>query len=431
MRTRRNALRAISGLTGAGVARVAFGHSTDKQAGRTDASEEGTNRRNEFLGTWTASPQAPLAKGVSARGFEDETLRLLTRTSVGGHAIRIRLSNAFGDRPVTFDRASVGIQAADASVEPGTLRRITFGGEPSVTIPSGSRVVSDPVDRRIGPGQNLAISLYVESATGPATWHQLETRTSYVSPAGDRTTELNGDAFTTPVTHWFFLEGVDVLAPNKTGAIVCFGDSITDGAASTIDANASYPAVLSDRVNEQPFPRKSVLNAGISGNRVRHDSDTFGENALARFDRDVLTQPGVTDIVLLEGINDIGFERNSGSAYTPAASVTADEIIAGYKQLIQRAHTHGVRIVGGTLTPFEGAEYYYEEGERKRQQVNEFVRTSGAFDGVIDFDRAIRDPDDPERIRPEYDSGDHLHPSDAGYRAMAEAIDLNHFRRPG
>lgn len=267
--------------------------------------------------------------------------------------------------------------------------------------------------------------------TGPTTWHELPTKTSFVSSSGDQTKTTNDDAFTTETTHWFYLDGIEVISPNTQGAIVCLGNSITDGYASSIDANAAYPDFLAERVNDRNGLKKSVLNAGISGNRVLNDSACCGVNALARFDRDVLAHTGVTDVLLLEGINDIGFEKSTGESSAPHTSVTAEQIIDGYQQLIRRAHAKGVRMIGGTLTPFKGAGYYYSEGEQKRQRINEFVRTSGAFDGVVDFDKAIRDPNNPKRIRPKYDSGDHLHPNDAGYHAMSEAVDLSLFQGRG
>ncbi|SEW31599.1 SGNH/GDSL hydrolase family protein [Natrinema salifodinae] len=428
--TRRTAVKAVGGLVGLGTASSAVGSVNDDTNRSTETDPSRRTRGSPFLGAWTASPQAPLSDGISATGFEDQTLRQMVRPSVGGRGVRLKLTNAFGDESITFDRASVGrrVSGSGASVEPGTLRQVTFGDDPDVTIPPGARVMSDPVELRVGAGQDLVVSLYTETATGPTTWHQLPTKTSYVSSAGDRTADPSGDAFPSSVTHWFFLGGIEVLAPEHTGAIACFGDSITDGHGSTLDANAAYPDFLAERVTERQGLRKSVVNAGISGNRVLSDSDVFGPNALARFDRDVLTQTGVTDVVLLEGINDIGFERFDDPKYRPATSVTADDIIAGYEQLIRRAHARGVRIIGGTLTPFEGAVYYYEAGERKRQAINEFIRTSGAFDGVVDFDKAVRDPDDPKCLRPEYDSGDTIHPNDAGYRAMADAVDLSLFR---
>ncbi len=388
-------------------------------------------QQSKFRGTWTASPQAPYGEGISQQGFEDQTLRLMTRTSVGGRGVRLRFANTFGQEPLTLDEVSVGVRDSGAAVDGGTLRPVTFGGDTGITVPPGGRVLSDPVGLSVDPEQDLATSVYVADSTGPTTWHALPTKTSYYSELGNQTADPGGGAFTRETTHWFFLEGVEVVDPDGVGSVVCLGNSITDGFNSTIDANAAYPDFLAERVNDRRSLRKSVLNAGISGNRVLNDSACCGVNALARFDRDVLTQPDVTDVILLEGINDIGFEKLSGPATAPHTSVTAEEIIDGYQQLVRRAHSHDVRIFGGTLTPFKGAGYYYPEGEEKRQTVNEFVRTSGVFDGVVDFDRAIRDPDDPLRILPRYDSGDHLHPNDAGYEAMANAVDLSLFQGRG
>jgi len=426
--TRRGVVKSIGAATGLALSSSV----TDVIASEPEkrSTKQPDRPDTQFVGTWTASQQAPYEGGVSHQGFENQTLRLMARTSVGGQGVRIRLANTFGSEPVTFDRVSIGVraQADSAAIEPATLRQVTFGGDTEVTLTPGGRVMSDPVDLQVAPEQDLAVNLYVADPTGPTTWHALPTKTSYISSAGDYTDTSSGDAFTTETPHWFYVDGIEVVSPETRGAIVCLGNSITDGFASSLDANHAYPDFLAERVNDRTSLRKSVLNAGISGNRVLNDSACCGVNALARFDRDVLAQTGVTDVLLLEGINDIGFEKLTNDSTAPHTSVTAEQIIDGYQQLIRRAHAKNVRIIGGTLTPFKGAGYYYPEGEQKRQRVNEFIRSSGAFDGVVDFDKAIRDPDNPKRMLPKYDSGDHLHPNDAGYRAMAKSVDLSLFQ---
>lgn len=410
--SRRDFVKTAAGVavgSAAGASNV-HAHQSDKHAGNATA-------KDGFIGTWTASQQPPYDDGISNRGFEDQTLRMMSRTSIGGQGVRIRLANTFSSQPVTFDRVTIGIRDEGAAVDAETVQEVTFAGSSSVRIPPNARVVSDPVSLSVEEEQDLATSLYTADATGPTTWHALPTKTSYISETGDHTTDSGGSAFSTEVTSWFFLDGIEVIAPDADGAIVTLGNSITDGYASTLDANAAYPDVLAERINDRNDLHKAVLNAGISGNRLLTNSDRFGVNAIARLDRDVLTQTGVTDVILLEGINDIGAE---GSA--------AEELIAAMQQIIRQVHAQDVRIHGGTLTPFKGADYYSPEGEEKRQAVNEFIRTSDAFDSVIDFDEAIRDPDNPLQMRPEYDSGDNLHPNDAGYEAMAEAIELNRFQ---
>ena len=417
--SRRGVLKGIGTLSvgavgGSGASLLTGGSTTQGSASR--------GQPGDFVGTWTASPSGPDSSGISQAGFTNQTLRMMTRTSVGGDGVRIRLANTFGDDPVVFERATIGIRQADgsAAVESGTLRELTFGGDASISIPSGARVLSDTVALKVEPEQDLVVSLYAADATGPTTWHALGTKTSYVAD-GDATTDVDGGAFDPELTNWFFLEGIEVVAPETKGSIACLGNSITDGFASTVDGDATYPDFLAERVNERNSLKKSVLNAGISGNRVR--SDDAGPNALSRFDRDVLTQPQVTDVLLLEGINDIGF-----SAGGFGREVSAAAIIDGYEQLVARAHTHDVRMIGGTLLPYKGAGYYSEAGEEKRQQINEYIRESGTFDGVVDFDRALRDPDNPLKLLPKYDSGDNLHPNDTGYKKMAETVDLTLFQ---
>lgn len=404
-----------AGAIGGSGASLLTGGSTQERASRSQSGH--------FVGAWTASPSGPDSSGISQTGFADQTIRMMTRPSVGGNGVRIRLANTFGDDPVVFERATIGVRRSDgsAAVESGTLRELTFGGDVSVSIPSGARVLSDTVDLTVEPQQDLVVSLYAADETGPTTWHALGTKTSYVA-AGDATTDVAGTNFDPALSNWFFLEGIEVVSPETNGSIVCLGNSITDGFASTVDGDATYPDFLAERVNDRTSLRKSVLNAGISGNRVL--SDNAGPNALSRFDRDVLTQPQVTDVLLLEGINDIGF-----SAGGFGREVSAAAIIDGYEQLVARAHTHNVRVIGGTLLPYKGAGYYSEAGEEKRQQLNEYIRESGTFDGVVDFDLALRDPDNPLKLLPKYDSGDNLHPNDTGYQKMAETVDLTLFQR--
>jgi lysophospholipase L1-like esterase len=285
-------------------------------------------------------------------------------------------------------------------------------------MPPGADAYSDPVGLSVAAGQDLAVSLYTPSATGPATWHAMALTASYLA-AGDHTADESATTFTATTGSWFFLTGVDVVSRDAGGTIVALGDSITDGAGSTFGANHRWPDFLAQRLNAAPpAGRKSIVNEGISGNEILKDRACCGSqvSALARLDRDVLAQAGATDVILLEGINDIGAE-----------SASADDVIAGMRQIIARVHARGLEIHGGTLTPIGGSFYDSPQHEAAREAVNQWIRTSGEFDGVIDFDRAIRDPSDPHRMLPADDSGDHLHPGDAGYRAMASAVPLKQF----
>ena len=400
---------------------------------RTDGGHGAAGR---WVSTWAASPMAATPPGVyagdlSSQGFTDQTIRDIVWTSAGGDAARVRLSNTFGTRAVTFDQVNAGISAGGASVAAGTNHLVTFDGSKSVTIPPGAEVVSDPVRMRVPAETDLAVSLFTQPATGPATYHADAQQINYVSTPGDYAGSESGAAYTTTSQSWYFLDDVTVQAsPRTRGTIVAFGDSITDGFQSTVNANARWPNDLARRILAGPPGQvHPVVNEGISGNRILHDSICFGVNAEARFNRDVAARAGARYVVLLEGINDIGFSQTPNSGCTaPNTDVSASQIIAGYRHLIAAAHAAGLKIFGGTLTPFQGAAYYSAAAETKREAVNQWIRTSGAFDGVIDFDAAVRDPASPLQLLPAYDSGDHLHPNDAGYRAMAAAVSLSLFR---
>jgi lysophospholipase L1-like esterase len=348
----------------------------------------------------------------------NQTLRQIVRTSIGGSRIRIVLSNAFGTAPIEIGAAHVGLREKDATLVAGSPKPLMFGGRASGTILPGATLVSDPVELRVAPVSDLVVDLFVPGDIGvgpsPVTTHNGAGQTNYLSEPGN-----HSGAAALPVAGranaWFLLARVEVTAPASTMALVAFGDSITDGARATVDTNSRWPDVLARRLSARRGAGVAVLNAGISGNRVLGDG--AGLSALARFDKDVLMQTGVTHVVVMEGINDIGIARANA---TPSAA----DLIAGHKQLIERARARGLKIYGATLTPFEGAAYYTAEGEAKRQALNEWIRTSKAYDGVIDFDRVTRDPTAPTRFLPAYDSGDHLHPGDAGYKAMGEAVDL-------
>lgn len=374
-------------------------------------------RPTEWVGSWHAAMTTAAPDGPSAEGFTDTTLRQVAHLSVGGDSVRIRISNAYGTDPLTVAAATVAPRSDEAAgtpmVDPDALTEVTFGGQDSVTIPAGADWVSDPVDVSVADNSDLVVSMYLPGPTGPATTHRAGYATSFAAP-GDATADP-GTAFDELDTSRYFLTGVDVTTRAR-GSVVFFGDSITDGVVSTVDANLRYPDQVADRLLERPGPHRcGVLNSGISGNRLLTDAGASGDSALARFDRDVLSRPGVRTVVLLEGINDIG---NSRGAVEP------EQLIAVYRQFIDRAHSAGITVVGATLTPFEGAGYYTEEGEADRQAVNEWIRNSGEFDAVVDFDAVLRDPEHPSRILPDYDPGDHLHPNDAGFAAMAAAVDL-------
>jgi lysophospholipase L1-like esterase len=361
-------------------------------------------------------------------GFNNQTLSQIVHTSVGGHQVRVRLS-AVGTKGLVVGAAHIALRATGSAIVPGSDRTLTFGGNPSITIPAGAPVLSDPVTLNVPALSDLAISLFLPGVTGPAAWHFESRQTSYISPSGDFTASASLPAISSALA-WFWLAGVDVLASTQTGAIAAFGDSITDGSQSTADANQRWPDQLARRIMASPGNQSiGVLNAGIAGGRLLRDS--LGPNGLARFDRDVLSQAGLTHVFVQIGGND-SFSLN------PGEEATADQIIQGHKQLIERAHAKGFRIFGCTLTPVKGflipgtpVPLFTPMGEQKRAAINQWIRTGSEYDDFVDFDQILRDPSDPEQLNPLYDSGDHGHPTDAGYKALADAIDLKLFSKRG
>ena len=374
-----------------------------------------TSTSASWIGVWGASPAPPPA---TAKSFENETVRQIVRLSASGKQVRIRFTNEYGDKPLVIGAATV-VRTGPDGVAMGAPVTLTFAGASSVTLPRRAPLLSDPVDLPVDALDSVAVSIFLPTATGLCTCHPLATATSTVSPKGDFTKT----AFT-PASSFInraFISGVDVIpASPAKGVIVAFGDSITDGYLSTLNGDKRWPDILAGRLAARG-PGWSVVNQAISGNRLLgYEREIFGDPALARFDRDVLSVPGVTHVTVLEGINDIGM----GAEKRP----TTDQMIAAYKQLIARAHGKGIKIYGATLTPYHGAAYYSESGEIVRQAVNAWIRTSGAFDAVIDFDLATRDPANPNKFLPAYQSGDWLHPNDAGYKVMGETVDLALFK---
>jgi lysophospholipase L1-like esterase len=429
-------------------------------AGNPPAMAQSERNTTHWVGTWSTAvmtrpqtapvqPGPPAPSGQNPPGaagrvppppqppllnFNNQTLRQIVHTSIGGDRVRVVLSNAFGTIPLAVGAANVALRQKDAAIVPSSARRLTFGGNPATTIAAGAIALSDPVGVAVPAFADLAIDIYLPGDTAnsvsPLTTHTGALQTNYVSAAGNHAGAADLPVMTTTQS-WFFLSRVEVAAPDQVGAVVTFGDSITDGTLSTADTNNRWPDHLARRLMAQARSARTlmmgVLNQGIAGNRVL--SDFVGPSALARFDRDVLAQSGVTHVILLEGINDFGL---TPAGQTPPSTA---EIIAGHLQIIERAHAHGLKVIGGTMLPFEGTNlviapgYYTPEKDARRQAFNEWVRTGKAYDGVIDFDLALRDPGRPAQLRPEYKGADNLHLNDAGYQAMANAVNLALLRR--
>jgi lysophospholipase L1-like esterase len=434
---------------------------------RHDGDQHENDRH--WVGTWATSPQA-----TTSVSFSNQTLRMIVHTSIGGHKVRVRFSNAYGTAtasgggPLAIGAAHIALRApctviypgylyspgppsvqppppggtcptiAGSAIVPGSDRVLTFGGSPSTTVWGGALAVSDPVDLDVPPLADLAVSFYLPGAVpASVTYHGTAKQTSYISAAGagDLTAATVMPANTTLTVSWYFLNTVEVLASEETAAIVTLGDSITDANVSTQDTNFRWPYELARRLNTGHRKHKmGVLDHGTGGDKVTWDSTSAvvgaNDSGQHRFDRDVIAAPGATHVIVLLGVNDL---RNTGPPPdNPATLVTADDVIGGYKQMILRAHSAGIKIYGGTLVPWWQSIFTNDNWTlvkwQKAQAINNWIRTSGAFDAVVDFDKCLADPSDPKKMLPIYDSGDHLHPSDLGYVHMGDCIDLSLFK---
>ena len=393
------------------------------------ADNAGVSDEQHWVGTWSAAPESI----VGSSSYVDQTLRLIVHTSIGGNRVRVRISNTFSTESLLIGTAHIALRKAGAEIIASSDRPLSFGGKASFTVPAGALVLSDPVDLDVPSQADLAVSIYLPAFSLANTTHLVAQQTNYVAQMpGDFTSATNFPGAGTTF-EWDFLTGVDVVRRHGAAAVV-LGDSVTDGIGSTPDTDRRWPDFLARRLQAQNGLRHlAVLNEGNTGNRILYpappQSDFFGAAALARFDRDVLGQAGVKYLIVLLGTNDIA---QPGIVTPDSEEVSANDIIAGHLQLIARAHERGVLAFGCTLLPFKNSliapEFYTPEKNAKREAVNEWIRSSGAYDAVIDFDKAVRDPAHPLQVLPAYDSGDHTHLNDAGYRAMANAIDLNLFR---
>jgi lysophospholipase L1-like esterase len=376
-----------------------------------------------WVGTWAASPMEN-AVNPGQPSPANSTYRNIVRISAGGASIRVVLTNEFGRMPLTIGASHVALNGGNGSIEPGSDRALTFSGSPSVIIPASASVVSDPVAMPVSPLASLAVSVYLpQQRIDDTSCHDLAMSTNYIAPGDETAAATLNDART--IESWCFVKSIEVNADSsQAAAIVTLGDSITDGAKSTMNANRRWPDVLAERLQaDKRTAHLSVLNEGISGNRLLHDR--AGPNALSRFDRDVLGQDGVKYLIVLEGINDIGSVAQPHERWD---LISTPDILFALTQIVTRAHEHGIKVFGATLTPYQGAGYYSDVGEKMRQDVNQWIRTNGIFDGVIDFDQITRDPARPSVFSAQADSGDHLHPGDEGYKEMGSAIDLSLFR---
>lgn len=388
----------------------------------TSACPAQTRPRPQWNGAWASSPMV-VEFGFGAHPFSATTLREIVHVSVGGSQIRVRFTNAYGLDQLIIRDAQVALSAGGDAIKPDTDRALTFGGSKTISIPPGAEMYSDPVTLDVPPLSDLAVSFFLPSQIMRAeTYHAFANQDNFIAD-GDQASAASL-AQPTTIDSWYFLDGVDVNAVPGSRSIVTLGDSITDGAHSTRNGNLRWPDVLAARLQQDPaLAHIGVLNQGIGGNRVLNDQ--AGPSALARLDRDVLSQNGARYVIILESINDIGRLQHLTA---PEDNIDAQQLEEGLRQIAEAAHEHDMKVYGATLTPYQGAKYWSEKGEQVRDAYNNWIRTSGTFDGVVDFDKITRDPQNPLQFNPLYDSGDHLHPNDAGYKAMGGGIDLSLFK---
>jgi lysophospholipase L1-like esterase len=382
-----------------------------------------------WIGSWACSQQIPEpGNSIPAEQLQNATLRQIVHLSAGGSAIRLHLSNAFGVAPVHLLSVHVARSVSNSSpaIDPATDHPVQFAGQNDVVLPAGADYISDPLDYVVKAGTDLAVSIHYDDAPQQETGHPGSRATSYLA---------RGDVVSAPdlprakkIDHWYQLSGIDVSAEGNAFSIVALGDSITDGHGATTNGNDRWTDALSRRLQAAGLRNTGVLNQGIGGNHVL--TDGLGPNALARLNRDVLTQPGVRYVIVLEGVNDLGGLARIMEASAEEHALLVRRIIAAYQQIVTRAHEQNLRVIGGTILPYAGSSYYHPDAasEADRQTVNTWIRSPGHFDAVIDFDAAMHDPSHPDRLLPQYDCGDHLHPSPAGYAAMAGAIPVSLFR---
>jgi lysophospholipase L1-like esterase len=385
------------------------------------APSSNNKKSNHWVGSWASSPQlADSTEQYPAPGFVDCTLRQIVHVSIGGETIRVRFSNAFGKTALTIASVHVAKAAANGSIQPTSDKPLTFDERSSVTIPAGALVYSDPINFDLAPLSDLAVTIFVKDPPDGITAHSGSRTTSYFTAGEAVSATILPSAQS--IDHWYFLNGVDVESRDASAAVAVLGDSITDGRNSTTNGNGRWPDELARRLHANKHTRGvGVLNQGIGGNRLLRDGR--GTNAQARFDRDILAQTGVRWLMVFEGVNDIGTCRDGCDMES-----LAKEIIGAYQQIILRAHSQNVRVYGVTITAFGGSAYATPQAEQARQTVNNWIRTSGRFDAVIDFDAVTRDPNDPSKLSQQSDSGDHLHPADTGYKGMGDSIDLKLFK---